>query len=230
MNKLDRVQTRRGRVPRDNASVPARQQSDRPASIADVARCAGVSTATVSRVMNGRSDGFSESTAKRVMAAVNTAPEDFLNELFTVLTEVVFRHGGTVDKFIGDCVMAIFGAPSTQADHAARALACAEDMHRFVEASAPAWKARFGVECRLGVGINAGEALVGNLGSETRMEYTAIGDVVNVAARLEGLARPGQTLCTAEVAAAVDDTFTLAPLGEHPLRGKRQAVQILELQ
>lgn len=70
MNKLDRVQTRRGRVPRDNASVPARQQPDRPASIADVARCAGVSTATVSRVMNGRSDGFSESTAKRVMAAV----------------------------------------------------------------------------------------------------------------------------------------------------------------
>ena len=154
----------------------------------------------------------------------------FLNELFTVLTEVVFRHGGTVDKFIGDCVMAIFGAPGDVPDHAVRALSAAEDMHRFVEANSPAWKATYGVEVRLGIGVNAGEALVGNLGSEARMEYTAIGDVVNVAARLEGLARPGQTLVTEEVARAVGAGFTLAPLGDHPLRGKQKSVAILELQ
>jgi len=164
--------------------------------------------------------------------AETAAPEQvvaFLNELFTVLSEVVFRHGGTVDKFIGDCVMAIFGAPEDQPDHAARALAAAEDMHRFVETSAPAWQQKYGVEARLGIGVNTGEALVGNLGSERRMEYTAIGDAINVAARLEGLARPGQTLVTAELARAAGDGFDFVSCGEHPLRGKKLPVEILEL-
>ena len=154
----------------------------------------------------------------------------FLNELFTVLTEVVFRHGGTVDKFMGDCMMCFFGAPADQPDHASRAVAAAEDMQRFVEASAPAWKDKFGIEVKIGIGINSGEALVGNLGSDARMEYTVIGDVVNVAARLEALARPSQTLVTDVVAQAVGDDFVLAPMGEHALRGKEQVVKILELQ
>jgi class 3 adenylate cyclase len=154
----------------------------------------------------------------------------FLNELFSVLTEVVFRHGGTVDKFMGDCLMAFFGAPNAQDDHAARALLAAEDMHRFAEANAPAWKETYGVEVKLGIGVNSGDVLVGNLGSEKRMEYTAIGDVVNIAARLEGLARPGQTLLTSEVARAAGEDFPTQSLGEHPLRGKRQAVEVLELQ
>lgn len=153
----------------------------------------------------------------------------FLNELFSVLTEVVFRHGGTVDKFVGDCIMAFFGAPTAAKDHAARALAAAEDMHRFVEANAPAWKEAYGVDVKLGIGVNSGEALVGNLGSEARMDYTAIGDVVNVAARLEGLAQPGQTLLTEEVATLAGDEFKVHALGEHPLRGKRQAVKVFEL-
>lgn len=152
-----------------------------------------------------------------------------LNQLFGVLTEVVFRHGGTVDKFLGDCIMAIFGAPTGMPDHASRALAAAEDMHRFVEAHGPEWKQTFGIDLRLGIGVNSGVALIGNLGSETRMEYTAIGDVVNVAARLEGLARPGQTLLTSEVALAAGDTFDYGPLGQHPLRGKKQLVDVLEL-
>jgi len=153
----------------------------------------------------------------------------FLNELFTVLTEVVFRHGGTVDKFVGDCIMAFFGAPTAASDHGARAVAAAEDMHRFVETNAPAWKEAYGVEVKLGIVVNSGEALVGNLGSESRMDYTAIGDVVNVAARLEGLAQPGQTLLTAEAAKAAGDAFRVHALGEHPLRGKRQPVAVFEL-
>jgi len=153
----------------------------------------------------------------------------FLNELFTVLTEVVFRHRGTVDKFMGDCLMAIFGAPEDQPEHAVAALSAAEDMHRFVEASAPGWKEKYGIECRLAIGVSTGEALVGNLGSEARMEYTAIGDAVNVAARLEALARPGQTLVTADTMAAAGDAFGYATLGEHPLRGKKQLVTIAEV-
>jgi class 3 adenylate cyclase len=154
----------------------------------------------------------------------------FLNELFDVLTEVVFRHGGTVDKFMGDCIMAVFGAPSALDGHAGKALAAAEDMHRFVETSAPEWHTKYGFDVKLAIGVSTGEVLVGNLGSETRMEYTAIGDVVNVAARLEAIARPAQTLVTAEVAAAAKDAgFEFASLGEHPLRGKQRAVEILEV-
>jgi class 3 adenylate cyclase len=152
-----------------------------------------------------------------------------LNELFSVLAEVIFRHGGIVDKFIGDSVMAVFGAPSAQPDHVKRALATAESIHRFVEANAPAWRISYGIEVQMAIGINSGEALVGNLGSEKRMEYTAIGDVVNIAARLEGVAQPGQTLVTAEVTAAAGEEFSFHCLGEHPLRGKRKSVQIFEV-
>jgi class 3 adenylate cyclase len=171
--------------------------------------------------------------------AEKAAPEQvvaLLNELFTVMTEVVFRHGGTVDKFIGDCVMALFGArvgddePAQEpADHAERALLAAEDMHRFVEASNETWKAKYGTAVRLAIGVATGDAVVGNLGSEQRMEFTAVGDTVNVAARLEGLARPAQTLVTGEVAKLVGDAFEFNALGEHPLRGKSETISVLEV-
>ena len=164
--------------------------------------------------------------------AESSSPEKvvaFLNELFTVLAEVIFRNEGIVDKFIGDCVMAIFGAPNAVEDHCGRALATAEAIHRFVEANAPAWKTMYGIEVQMAIGVSTGEVLVGNLGSETRMEYTAIGDAVNIAARLEGLAQPGQTLVTAEVAAAAGDAWQFHSIGEHPLRGRKKPVQILEV-
>ena len=151
-----------------------------------------------------------------------------MNELFSVLSEVVFRHGGMVDKFMGDCIMAVFGADEP-ADHAARAVACGEDMQRFVAARAPDWSRRFGLEVSLGIGIATGEALVGNLGSEARMEYTAIGDAVNVASRLEGLARPGQVLVPQRAADAAGAEFAFASLGQHALRGKQGTIEILEL-
>ncbi|MDP3278906.1 MAG: adenylate/guanylate cyclase domain-containing protein [Deltaproteobacteria bacterium] len=154
---------------------------------------------------------------------------EFLNELFTVLTEVVFRHQGTVDKFMGDSVMAFFGAPNAMSDHAERALLCAEDMHRFVEATAPSWLTKYGIDVRIAIGVNSGEVIVGNLGSERRMEYTVIGDAVNVAARLEGVARAGQTLVTQVVADKAGDAFEFKSIGEHPLRGKEQPVPILEM-
>ncbi len=152
----------------------------------------------------------------------------FLNELFTVLSEVVFRHKGMVDKFMGDAVMAVFGATDDK-DHVLRAMRCAEDMQRFVEASAPAWKETYGFDVTLGIGVATGQAIVGNLGSESRMEYTAIGDMVNVASRLEALARPGQTLATADVVKRTGDAFVFRSLGEHPLRGKKQSVEIFDL-
>lgn len=158
----------------------------------------------------------------------------FLNELFGILSEVVFRHGGMVDKFLGDCVMALFGASPAfsepDADDARkRAVAAAEDMIRFVEAKAEDWQQRWGFEVKLGIGVATGPALVGNLGSEARMEFTAIGDTVNVASRLEGLARPGQVLVTTEVVEATRDHFDYAPIGKVPIRGKSEDVELYAL-
>jgi adenylate cyclase len=164
--------------------------------------------------------------------AERAAPERavaFLNELFSILSEVVFRHHGMVDKFMGDCIMAVFGTDGAE-DHAALALAAAEDMHRFVEANARAWKTKYDFDVRLGIGVATGDALVGNLGSDTRLEYTAIGDAVNVASRLEGLARPGQTLLTEDVAREVaGGGFQLNSLGKQPIRGKREHLEVFEL-
>jgi class 3 adenylate cyclase len=148
-----------------------------------------------------------------------------------MLTEIVFRHGGTVDKFIGDCIMAVWGAPVPAADHAIRALRAAEDMMRFLEAANEGWREKYDVEIRLGIGVNSGEALVGNIGSDKRMEYTVIGDVVNVAARLEAIAQPNQVLVSGATRDLVGDAFALEKLGDRKLTGRKTdtAVYALEL-
>ncbi|WP_437534069.1 adenylate/guanylate cyclase domain-containing protein [Sorangium sp. So ce726] len=152
-----------------------------------------------------------------------------LNELFSMLTEIVFRHGGTVDKFIGDCVMAVWGAPIAQEDHARRALAAAEDMMRFLETANEEWRERYDVEIRLGVGVNSGEAIVGNIGSDKRMEYTVIGDVVNVASRLEAIAAPNQVLVSAATRDLAGDAFPLRALGERNLTGRKTTTAVYAL-
>jgi class 3 adenylate cyclase len=153
-----------------------------------------------------------------------------LNELFSVLTEIVFRHGGTVDKFIGDAIMAVWGAPVAQDDHAVRALAAAEDMMRFLETANEGWQKQYDVEIRLGIGVNSGEALVGNIGSDKRMEYTVIGDVVNVAARLEAIAQPNQVLVAAPTRDLVGDAFALRKLGDRKLTGRKTETGVYELE
>ncbi|WP_433934611.1 adenylate/guanylate cyclase domain-containing protein [Sorangium cellulosum] len=152
-----------------------------------------------------------------------------LNELFSMLTEIVFRHGGTVDKFIGDCVMAVWGAPLPQADHARRALAAAEDMMRFLETANEEWRERYDIEIRLGVGVNSGEAIVGNIGSDKRMEYTVIGDVVNVASRLEAIAAPNQVLVSEATRLLAGDAFPLRALGERNLTGRKTTTAVYAL-
>ncbi|MBU0552727.1 HAMP domain-containing protein [Myxococcota bacterium] len=153
-----------------------------------------------------------------------------LNELFTLLTEIIFRHGGTVDKFIGDCVMAIWGAPTPQADHARRALSAAEEIMSWLEIGNEAWQAKYGTQLQIAVGINSGESVVGNIGSEQRMEYTAIGDVVNVAARLESIARPMQILTSERTRLLAGPGFDYTELGEQRLPGRASPVQIYEVQ
>jgi class 3 adenylate cyclase len=152
-----------------------------------------------------------------------------LNELFGLLTEIVFRHGGFVDKFIGDAVMAVFGAPDPAPDHADRALRCAEDIMRLVDTIGATFEREHNVTIRLSVGINSGEAVMGNVGSERRMDYTAIGDVVNVASRLEGVAAPNQVLVGEGTRALASDAFELRRLGTRQLLGRSHETTVFEL-
>jgi class 3 adenylate cyclase len=174
---------------------------------------------------------FADVVAFTPLAETKPAEEvvAILNELFSVLTEVVFRHGGTVDKFIGDSIMAVWGAPVQQEDHANRALAAAEDMMRFLETANESFRERYGVKLELGIGINSGEVLVGNIGSDKRMEYTVIGDVVNVAARLEGIARPNQVLLADSTKELAEDAFEINYLGEKAVTGRKAMTKVYEL-
>lgn len=154
---------------------------------------------------------------------------EILNELFTFITGIVFRHGGMLDKFIGDCAMAIWGAPDPAEDHATKALAAATDIMHWLETGNERWHARHGVRIELAIGIHSGEAIVGNVGSDTRMAYTAIGDTVNLAAQLESIARPMQVLLSGTTRTLAADRFTYDDLGQRNLSGRKSPVALFAL-
>ncbi len=152
---------------------------------------------------------------------------NLLTEYYARMTKVVFSFDGTVDKFIGDGVMAIFGAPYTRPDDASRAVRCALAMRReFVDMMLHRPSDE---RCGLKVGINTGKVLAGTLGSAAHLSYTALGDAVNVAARLQSSAHPGQVLLTGKTLAATGARFDVAPLGERELKGKREKVPVFEV-
>ncbi len=152
-----------------------------------------------------------------------------LNELFTIITEIVFQHGGIIDKFIGDCAMAIWGTPEAHDDDARRAVRAAEATLRWLEVGNAKWRKQIGRDIELAIGIHTGPAVVGNIGSEKRMEYTAIGDAVNIAARLERLARPGQILMTRETISRVGDEFLSRSIGTYDIIGRARPSEIFVL-
>ncbi len=152
-----------------------------------------------------------------------------LNELFTIMSEIVFRHGGMIDKFIGDSMMALWGAPEATDDHAERAVAAALDMQKWLEFGRKRWKERYDITIDVAIGINTGSAVVGNIGSQTRMEYTAIGESVNVAARVESVARPRQVLITAATKAALPDVYDVVEIGEKQLPGREKPTMLYEV-
>ncbi|MBA3918315.1 MAG: hypothetical protein C0516_06995 [Gemmatimonas sp.] len=130
-----------------------------------------------------------------------------LNEYFTAMVDCVFRYGGALDKFIGDAIMAYWGAPDADDDALAHAITAAEDMQRHLALLNARWKREGRPTWSVGIGIHAGDAFVGNVGSPRRLEYTLIGDTVNVASRLCSLAPGGEILVSEHVALA------LAPMG-----------------
>ncbi|WP_160174409.1 adenylate/guanylate cyclase domain-containing protein [Archangium violaceum] len=153
-----------------------------------------------------------------------------LNELFTFATEIIQRRGGIIDKFIGDCVMAVWGSPQSHPDDALRAVQAAEDLRRWLDVGNRRWRARWGIEIQLAIGIHTGPAVAGNVGSEKRMEYTVIGDTVNVAARIESMAQPGQILVSESTRERIGDSgVELVPAGERQLHGRTAATRIFEV-
>jgi len=159
------------------------------------------------------------------------APADtvaLLNEFQTAMVAAVFAHHGTLDKFLGDGLMAYFGAPVPETDHPLLALRCALAMQAALAKLNAARAARNQAPLRMGVGIHTGIAIVGAIGTETRREYTAIGDAVNVAARIQDLTRHyhEDILLSGETARNLPKTLALRTVDETTLRGRSQTVRL----
>jgi adenylate cyclase len=152
----------------------------------------------------------------------------FLRAYLTVMTEVVFRNGGTVDKYIGDAIMALYNVPFDQPDHAARAVRTALEFQARLREVIASFDDRDLTELSCGVGINTGDAVVGTIGSEQRLEYTAIGDTINIGARLESLTREHRVpiLISESTCEEIRGAFEVRYLGEVPVRGKAAPVKI----
>src|ERR1051325_5898608 len=154
---------------------------------------------------------------------------EFLSHFFSCAVESIFAYGGTLDKFIGDAVMAFFGAPIPQEDHADRAVLAGLMMQRLVEEwNAAREKAGLSPAVRIRVGINSGPAVVGNVGTEKRVDYTVLGSSVNIASRLEsGVAKPGQVVISQNTLDRVVGSFNTEPLGEFALKGLQQKLPVV---
>ena len=173
---------------------------------------------------------FSDIQGFTSLSERKSAPEivDLLNRYFSLQVEVIFRHEGTLDKYIGDAIMAFWGAPTDQPDHACRALACAREM----EQTLLRFKQEIGTDGEqfdIGIGLHSGEAVVGFIGSpKHRQDYTVIGDTVNTASRIEGATRGrGRILVSAAVRAACDK-YRFADHGPVKLKGKEEPVHLFE--
>jgi adenylate cyclase len=165
--------------------------------------------------------------------AESMPPEEvaaLLNEYFTRMVECVFRHGGTLDKFIGDALMAQWGAPIARSDDADAALRAALDMQDSVRELNAEWKRAGREPLEVGIGINVGDAFAGHIGSERRLEYTVIGDTVNVASRVCGIAAAGEILITANAAESLTTNVSLEPGEPLVLRGKSQPVPVFRVE
>ncbi|MBI3971117.1 MAG: GAF domain-containing protein, partial [Chloroflexi bacterium] len=159
----------------------------------------------------------------------NLEPEELvalLNEYFSAMTEVVYEYGGTLDKYLGDGILAFFGDPVPQPDHAVRAVRAALAMQRRLAALQDHWFAAGYARLAMGIGINTGWVTVGTVGSRWRQEYTIIGDNVNVASRLTGVAGPGEIVLSEKTWRLVREHIGVVPRGAVRLKGKRQLMPI----
>ncbi|WKC22027.1 CHASE2 domain-containing protein [Rhizobium sp. SSA_523] len=160
-----------------------------------------------------------------------------VNRLLTPLSNVILTHGGTIDKYIGDCIMAFWNAPLPNPDHARHAVAAARDMLQALAALNAELRAeaermdRAHVDLKIGIGINTGECVVGNMGSDRRFDYSALGDAVNLASRLEGASKTyGVPILLGETTALqVSDAFALRELESTTVKGRSEVSRVFTL-
>jgi adenylate cyclase len=150
-----------------------------------------------------------------------------LNTYFANIINVVTQHNGTIDKFIGDSVMVVFGAPVPQPDHAVRAVRCAIDIQKKISSVNDC--AGDNLQLHFGIGINTGEVVAGCLGNDSRMDYTVLGDVINTAARLEGRTGPGQILLGPGTSSLVKGACKCRRIDPLKLKGKSGFIETYEV-
>src|SRR5262244_2943354 len=155
-------------------------------------------------------------------------PEDvhgIMDRVFEVILEAVHRYEGTVNQFLGDGVMALFGAPIAHEDHAQRALSAALTIQEGLKPLAEEVKRTHGIEFRMRIGLNTGPVVVGAIGRDLRMDYTAVGDTTNLAARLLAIAKPGQIVTSRRTQNLRDRFFVFEDLGEFQVKGKTEPIR-----
>src|SRR5262249_12925775 len=152
-----------------------------------------------------------------------------LDRLFRILSDGVHRYEGTVNQYTGDGIMALFGAPIAHEDHAQRACAAALEMSRELRALAEDVRRESGLDFSVRIGLNSGEVVVGRVGDDLRMDYTAQGHVVGLAARVQQLAPPGGASMTDQTARLASGFFDLVDRGEHSVKGASAPVRVFDL-
>ncbi|MBM3270341.1 MAG: tetratricopeptide repeat protein [Candidatus Sericytochromatia bacterium] len=154
---------------------------------------------------------------------------EIVNNFFKVLTEPIYRFGGVVDKYIGDAIMALFGAPVAHEDDPERAVRAAWDMQVAAKKHADELFERTGIMLKVRIGLNTGLVVAGAVGGSQRADYTVVGDTVNLAQRMEANARPGKVLVTAETFALTREAFNFVALDPVQVKGKAEPVAVYEL-
>ena len=159
-------------------------------------------------------------------------PEDWtqmMNEVFDLMSKAVFRYEGTIAQLQGDAMLAFFGAPVAHEDDPDRAVRAALEMVDQTDEFARQLKEAHGIDFRIRAGINTGPVLVGNVGTDLRYEYTALGDAVNVAARVQTAAEPGTVVVSASTHRFVADAFDFDDLGDVDVKGKTEPIHLYQV-
>ena len=156
--------------------------------------------------------------------------KDMLNQFFTPMTEIIFKHHGTIDKYIGDLIMAFWGAPLKDKRHAQHAISAALEMQREVDKLKPIFAERGWAEVNIGIGLNSGVMSVGDMGSQFRRNYTVLGDAVNLGSRVEGLTKfYGVKIMVTEATQKNQEKFIFRALDRVRVKGKKLGISIYEV-
>ncbi len=148
---------------------------------------------------------------------------------FKILMDEIHRYEGTINQFTGDGVMALFGAPVAHEDHAQRACHAALSIQKALKGYRDELRTRFGIDFNMRIGLNSGPVVVGSIGDDLRMDYTAVGDTTNLASRMESMARPGTILGTIYTHKLARDFFEFEPLGNVQVKGKKEVLEAYKL-